>query len=421
MYYIYRALTYTSAPFLQNLLKQRLKNGKELPTRFTEKKSIINITRPDGHLVWIHAASVGEAQSALVVINKILEHNAATNILVTTGTVTSAALMEQKLPVQAIHQFAPLDHPIWVQKFLNHWKPDGILWMESELWPNMLHEIRRRNIKAFLINAHMSEKSYTSWKRIPNLPKHILKTFEKILCQTQEDKRRYDALGARNTIITDNLKYSAAPLAYDQNDLEKISEATQHRPLWLYASTHKGEEKIAIETHQALQGTYPNLLTIIVPRHPERRDEIRKTTQSMKTAFRGETKNLPQQEDQIYVADTLGELGLFYKLCPIAVIGRSFSNDGGGGHNPIEAAQLGCAVLHGPHVQNLQDIYDDMIAQNACIKLEKPEELAAHIKTLLGDDQKSHAWQKAAKEFSQRKTSVINKVMAHIAPSLNEL
>lgn len=419
MYGIYRVLTYVSTPLLNGLLKKRLNKGKEDPQRFQEKKAITQIGRPSVKLIWLHAASVGEAQSALIVIDQILSLYPAYNILVTTGTITSAEMMAKKLPNKAIHQFAPLDHPQWVKRFLNHWSPDFAIWMESELWPNMLHEVKARNIPAVLLNAHMSDKSYGTWKKIPLMPKTLLKTFSQILCQTQKDKERFEGLGAQNVLVTDNLKYSAKPLPFNQEDSEHLENVTKGRKLWLYASTHKGEEEIACKTHQNLKEKHPNLLTIIVPRHPERRDEIAETCKAVTYKFRGKKKQLPEKEDEIYIADTLGELGLFYNLVPIACIGRSFSDDGGGGHNPIEAAQYGCATLHGPNVQNLQDIFDDMQNQNACTKLDNFEQLIEALDTLFSKEDKLLTLQNAAKEFSRKKTSVINTVMAQLKPALD--
>lgn len=422
MFLIYRVLTTVSTPLLISLLNKRLRRGKEHPDRFQEKKAVINIDRPAGKLVWLHAASVGEAQSALIVINNILQIYPDHTILVTTGTVTSAEMMAKKLPPNAIHQFAPLDHPSWVKNFFDHWRPDFVIWMESELWPNMLNEIKERNIRAALLNAHISDKSYETWKKIPFLPKRLLSTFDMILCQTEQDKDRFEHLGGEQISITDNLKYSANPLPYDQNNLIAFQGALASRKLWLYASTHKGEEDLACHAHTELKKKYPDLLTIIIPRHPERRDEIKQICAAypeLKTSFRSENKERPNPSDDIYVADTLGELGLFYKLSPIACIGRSFSDDGGGGHNPIEAAQMDCAVLHGPNVQNLQDIFDDMNAQNACMELQEKEQLVPALDELLSNKEKCHNLQKAAKQFSLNKTSVINTVMAKLKPALD--
>lgn len=419
MYFLYRALTNISAPVLSHILSRRLKSGKELAARYGEKKSIITRPRPDGTLVWLHAASVGEVQSALILIDRILTLYPRFHVLVTTGTVTSAALMEQKLPDRAFHQFYPLDHPAWVRRFLDHWRPDMALWMESELWPNMLHEIQARNIPAFLVNARMSDGSFKSWRYAGSLTRDMLGSFRTVLCQTNQDKVYYDRLGAEDSIVTDNLKYSAAALPCDMSDLKTLQGSIGTRPVWLYASTHSGEEEIASRIHTRLKTDFPDILTIIVPRHPERRDEI--NTGDLRSAYRGIDKTLPRADDDIYVADTLGELGLFYRLCPIAVIGRSFSDDGGGGHNPIEAAQLECVVLCGPHVHNLQDIYDDMLSSGGAVQTRTPDELYQMLHALLSNPKKMRALQNEAKDYSMRKISVIDKVMDILTSTFKSL
>lgn len=422
MYRLYRALTYASKPFLKILLNQRVKKGKEDPARYLEKTAQISRERPSGTIMWLHAASVGEVQSALILVQKLLKKFPDHNILITTGTRTSAQLIEQKITTSRVtHQFAPLDHPDWVCKFLNHWKPDMALWIESELWPNILHEIKKRDIKAVLINARMSESSYNNWKKALPIARVCLDAFNNILCQTEDDQKKYKALGANNTAVTNNLKYSAEPLPVNEQNLADIRDSCANRKIWVYASTHDAEEAIACEVHQKLQSKYPDMLTIIVPRHPERRNEIAKICSKIKTVFRGEEKRLPHKTDQIYVVDTLGELGLVYKLSNIVCIGRTFSNDGGGGHNPIEPAHYGCAVLHGPNVQNLVEVFDQMKSEKACLPVQTTEQLYKKIEGLLANEAECKIMQKNAKAFANKRTSVIETIMAHIEPSLKSL
>ncbi|PCK00231.1 MAG: 3-deoxy-D-manno-octulosonic acid transferase [Zetaproteobacteria bacterium] len=420
MYKTYRMLTLYSGAILSFILDRRCKAGKEIPHRLLEKKGISDLPRPPGLLLWIHAASVGEAQSALILVKRLLALDADMNILVTTGTLTSSQLMDRRLPREAFHQFFPLDHPKWVEKFVNHWQPNAVIWMESELWPNMLNEIRKNNIPAILVNAHMSEKSFSSWKKMTSLAKFSLSTFSKILCQTETDQIYFNQLGAKDTLVTDNLKYSADPLDYIQSDLNELSQAIQNRPLWLYASTHKGEETIACNVHKALKSKFPELLTIIVPRHPERREEIKNLCRNsdLKIKFRGKNKTLPDKNDDIYIVDTLGELGLFYRLSPIACIGRSFSDDGGGGHNPIEAAQLNCAILHGPNVQNLQNIFDDMNMDKAALCISDPTHLCDTLNLLLSNESEIVELQTTALKYSNKKNHIIENIMNEIKPIL---
>lgn len=422
LYQGYRFLTKHSERLFLMLLERRLKKGKELSERIREKEGVSKQDRPYGPLIWIHAASIGEAQSALILIDRLIAQTPDINILVTTGTVTSARVMESKLPENAIHQFYPLDHPEWVESFLENWSPDLILWLESELWPNMLHEIKKRQIPAALVNARISPRSLRFWKFARPLAKNILETFSLTLAQTETDALRLKSLGAKNVTVTDNLKYSARPLPFDQDELQILEQALKSQPLWVFASTHKGEEEMAARIHQILKKHIPRLLTLIVPRHPERRDEIRKALNDsgLKMTFRGTRKNLPQPDDDLYIVDTLGELGLFYSLCPVACIGRSFSDDGGGGHNPLEAAQLGCAVLHGPNVQNLQQIYDEMDESGAALRLPHESALTGTLLDLLKNPEQIQSLQEKGRAYCGQKADVIKKVMAELAPLLEK-
>ncbi len=419
MYRFYRLLTLICGPFIPLFLSHRQKNGKENERSIAEKTSAsFSKKRPTDNvrLLWLHGASIGEAQSSLILITHLLDTFSDLNILVTTGTLTSAKLMEKRLPKRAFHQYCPLDHPKYIKKFMNYWRPDGALWMESELWPNMLHELKQRSIHSILVNAHMSPKSYKYWSYFPSASKEILNTFDKILCQSDADKELFDLLGAKKSVVTDNIKYSASPLTYNKDDLANIRSATAERNICLYASTHEGEEELACRVHKRLKQRIPDILTIIVPRHPERRDSIAKNCSSypLKMSFRGENKNLPNENDDIYVADTLGELGLFYALSPIAYIGRSLSNDGGGGHNPIEATQLGCAVIHGPNVQNLQNIYNQMHESNAALIVDSENSLEDTLFNLLDNNNRCATMQRASSSFAKEKTNVIKNVMKEI-------
>ncbi|GJL84492.1 MAG: 3-deoxy-D-manno-octulosonic acid transferase [Micavibrio sp.] len=415
---MYRTLMAAGEPVLTRILERRRLKGKEDTMRIGERKGQPGRQRPEGQLVWIHAASVGEAQSALIVIDALLSKNESMHALVTTGTVTSAKMMAKNLPERAFHQFYPLDHPDWVDSFLSHWHPDLVLWMESELWPNMLAEIKDRNILAVLVNARLSNKSYRLWKLSGGNARKILETFSLVLAQTEKDARLYQSLKASHVITTDNLKYSAKPLPFDEESLSNLSAMCGRRPLWLYASTHDGEEAMACRIHQVLQNTIPDLLTIIVPRHPERRKDIVATCaeHNLRTCLRGDSHALPGNEDEIYIADTLGELGLFYRLSPIACIGRCFSNDGGGGHNPIEAMQLNCAVLFGPHVQNLQEIYGEIDLEQSALRVGNETEFIETLRYLLENPKALHEIQNRALSFAQDKSNVLDRIMQALKP-----
>lgn len=416
---LYRLLSKRSAPALRCYLNHRIKRGKEDAGRIDERYGIPSAPRPDGKLIWIHAASVGEAQAALILLNQIntrlSDSTRPPHILVTTGTQTSAQLMEQRLPDNATHQYIVLDHPDWVRAFFDHWRPNMAFWMESELWPNILKFIKKRHIPCALINARMSKTSFRNWKKAKGMARNALSAFDTVLCQTETHKEYFEVLGAQNVIVTDNLKYSATALPYGEKALKELEKATKSRSIWLYASSHKGEESLTCDIHKRLKQLHPDILTILVPRHPERRTEIEKDCDGLVTQLRSKKKQI-NKKTEIYIADTLGELGLFYKVSDIAVIGRSFSDDGGGGHNPLEASLLDCAVITGPNHQNQQEIFDDMLAENAAIVVNDKDALYKTIQSLMDNEQQRKELIKAGASFAKKKANVINHVMDELEP-----
>lgn len=406
-------------PVLRSVLRYRAAIGKEEPLRLQERRGVPTLSRPSGPLIWVHVASVGEAQSMLAMVDLILQQQKQSFVLVTSVTRTSAQLLEKRLPERAIHQYIPLDHPDWVRNFLDHWRPDLVLWAESELWPNILTLLQKRRVPTALLNAHMSEKSFANWSKAKRMAEDMLATFMVILAQTEDDARYYSALGGRSVVVTDNIKYSAAPLPCDEDELKLLREITNGRPMWLYASSHAGEETLACRTHLALLQHFPDLLTVIVPRHPARRNEIAKIIgeHGLTYQLRGSDRIPPGHADQVYIADTIGELGLFYRLAPVTCVGRSFSDDGGGGHNPIEPAILDCAVLHGPNVQNLQRIYDDMDKAGAAIGIEKADALPPVLAGLLQAPEALKNLQDAGYHFALRKSRIMETIVQELEPA----
>lgn len=420
---LYKTFMRFGEPALNALLARRIRLGKENASRIGERRGYAGIARPVGPLCWVHAASVGEAQSALILIDRLLERHGNLHILMTTGTLSSANLMAKKLPPRAFHQFCPLDHPEWTARFLDHWKPDFALWIESELWPCMLSGLKEREIPAALVNARLSPASLRRWRLARTSAESILKAFRVILCQTEADAASFRLLGleAKEVYVTDNVKYSAAPLPASAEGLEALKSAIGRRPCWVYASTHKGEEALAARVHKALKSSLPGLLTVIIPRHPERREEIAATLSGsgLNVTFRGENHAPPLPSTDLYIADTFGELGLFYRAAPLACIGRSFSDDGGGGHNPIEAAQLGCAVLHGPNVQNLQEIFDQMDEAGAARRTGDEQALSREIENLFTNPENLLEFQATARNFAEKKERIIDTVLEHLSPLLD--
>jgi 3-deoxy-D-manno-octulosonic-acid transferase len=417
---IYRALTQPLAPIATGYLAQRRRRGKEHPIRFPERRGIASGTRPDGALVWIHAASVGEATAVLGLIEHLLDTRPDLEILITTGTVTSARLLETRLPARARHQFAPADVPRWTARFLDHWRPALALWVESELWPNLVFATRARNIPMVLVNGRLSTRSYGRWRRWPGLIGPLLSAFDLCLAQDQRQAERFRSLGARQVAAFGDLKAGAPALPFDRSELWRLGNEIGSRPLWLAASTHAGEEKIVARAHSDLAANYPGLLTIIVPRHPARGDTIAAmlSRQGLRTARR--TGGEPVAHDtQVYLADTMGELGLFYRLAGIAFVGGSLVAKGG--HNPFEAARLNCAVLHGPDMSNCTAMAAALADAGAAETVSGAAALAHAVSALLADRRLRAERAAAAGRVAAAGLGVLDSVSERLAAWLDPL
>lgn len=350
----YRLISAAAMPVVPLLLSRRAKRGKEDQARISERRGEANLPRPAGGLIWLHAASVGELASVLPLIERINSRGA--NVLVTTGTVTSGGLAEQRLPRGVIHQYVPVDVPYYVRRFLRHWQPDLALFVESDLWPNMMIETSQRGVPMILVNARLSENSFHRWRQLPRTIGNLLRRLDLCLAGTPDDALRLSDLGAPRVVTTGNLKLDVPAPAADSAQLAQLTDAIAGRPVIAAASTHAGEEEIVIAAHRRLSGGFPNLLTLIAPRHPDRGQTIAGIAAaaglSVRLRARGE---LPDASTSIYIADTMGELGLLYRVARLVFIGGSLVTHGG--QNPIEAAKLGAAILHGPHIWNFAEIY----------------------------------------------------------------
>ncbi|WP_334128670.1 3-deoxy-D-manno-octulosonic acid transferase [Sneathiella sp.] len=379
---LYNALLTLGGPLLDQHLKARLKRGKEDPKRFPERMGMASRPRPRGTVIWIHAASVGESVSALPLIEGLLAADDDRHVLLTTGTRTSAEIMAGRLPARAFHQYVPLDRKKAVRLFLDHWTPDLAIWMESELWPNLIHETGARRIPMLLVNARITEKSYRSWRRSFGLAGHLLGNFTRCLAQSERSAHYLRALGAPSVDFFGNLKFAAKPLPADPEKLDALTGAIGDRPRWLAASTHRAEEEIILGADRILREERPDLLTLIVPRHPERGAEVATLAARQGLAVRRRAEGaLPDAACAVYVADTIGELGLFYRATDIAFIGGSLVPKGG--QNPLEAARLDCALLHGPHMSNFAEVMTAFNARSASREVTDAESLAAAVRDYL--------------------------------------
>lgn len=344
------------APGLRLMLRRRVGHGKEIAARLDERQGIDATPRPAGRLLWLHAASVGESQSVLPVVEHLMSASAVT-VLMTTGTVTSARLLAEQMgrfgAGRVLHRFVPLDVPTWAARFLDHWRPEAAAFVESELWPNLLFACRRRHIPLMLVNGRMSARSMRGWSRVPGFARQVMRSFDRVHPQSAADGERLVALGARPKGMgmepAGNLKLAAPPLPVDPAVLAALRRVIGDRPVWLAASTHSGEEDAVVEVHRQLAPAHPGLLTIVAPRHPDR-------GAALAEAYGAPRRSAGAGPDAggVWIADTMGELGLLYRLAPAVFVGRSLAGQEGG-QNPLEPARLGCAIATGPATANFAD------------------------------------------------------------------
>ena len=415
---MYRLLSAAAGPFVPILLARRAKRGKELHQRMPERRGENHIARPDDPLVWLHGASVGELASVLPLIDRICARGI--NMLVTTGTVTSGGLAEQRLPRGAVHQFVPFDIPRFVRRFLDHWRPDLALFVESDLWPNMMIEASARGIPMVLVNARLSKNSFKRWRRLPNSIAALLQRLDLCLAGTSPDAGRLSELGAANVVVTGNLKIDVPPPPADPTALATLQRAIAGRPVIAAASTHAGEEDVVIEAHARLRTRFPDLLTLIAPRHPERGPSVAElaASQGLNAVLRSRGE-LPKRTTQVYVADTVGELGLFYRLTTAVFIGGSLIRHGG--QNPIEAAKLRCAIMHGPHVWNFAEIYSALDSVHGAEQIDDADRLTAHFAAWLNDPNACARVAEAGHRIVETLGGGLDRTLASLDPYLMQL
>lgn len=413
----YRLLGRTAGPLARMLLKRRVRAGKEDPERLDERLGRTALPRPDGPLVWLHAASVGEAQSVLRLIHRLRAEHPGTTILITTGTVTSGQMLMRDLPDGALHQYVPVDLPDATARFIGHWRPDMAIWIESELWPNLVAEMAATGKPMALINGRMSERSWRRWRLAPGAARRMLRPFHIILAQTQEAARRFADLGGENVRCEGNLKYAADPLPADDATLETLRAHLGNRRFWIAASIHPGEDDAALDAHMALTADFPDLLTILAPRHPARAEDMARKAEKLglKTARRS-LDEAPTPETAVYLADTMGELGLLYRLDGPVFVGGSLIPHGG--QNLLEPARFGRGLLSGPHTHNFSDVVADLRSDGALIEVQDSEELAASLRRLLGHEEERRSLGARARTIAARQSAVLDRVLARLEPLL---
>ncbi len=412
---LYRHATALLEPLAPLLVERRLRRGREDPLRREERLGRSTVSRPAGPLLWIHAASVGESLSVLPLAEKLAgAHD--TCVLFTTMTTSAAEALALRQPPGSIHQYIPFDTPGAVGRFFDRWRPNAALWVESELWPNLLMEAQHRHIPTALVNGRLSDRSFARWSRLPAFSRRLLGGFTTVLVPGDRQGRRFTALGAAPVVITGDLKATAGPPRADPEARARFKDAVAGRRVWLAASTHDGDERLACDIHLDLADTVDGLLTVIVPRHPARADDIAEEAAARGlTVARRSHADMPKPATDIFLGDSIGEMGLYLGLGDAVFMGKSMLQHGG--HNPREAAWLGKPTVFGPHMQNFTDIARRLVAAGGALEACDAASLRRHVAGLLGDEQACRAMGERARALVEGDAAgVLDRAFAALQP-----
>ncbi|MCZ2328107.1 lipid IV(A) 3-deoxy-D-manno-octulosonic acid transferase [Bartonella sp. F02] len=416
-FFIYRMISFCLQPLVSFYFLLCSVCRKEERKRQKERLGKSCKLRPQSPLIWFHAASIGETFALFSLINYIL--SLKINVLLTTGTMTSSTLAKQYFGNRLIHQYAPLDLELTMRRFIQHWKPDLVVVCESEIWPFRIQELAKRRIPQIIVNAHMSERSFKAWQKQFTFAKHIFKHIDMVIGQNERDIAHYRALGVKSVALSGNLKADVFPVV-DQALFTRYRNAVKNRPVWAAVSTHEGEEKIAFEVHKILKKYLPNLLTIIVPRHPERSEDILKEYSDGSLHFvRRSSNTIPNANTDILFGDTIGEMGLFLRLAQVAFIGKSLCEYGG--HNPLELAVLGTAILTGPHVSNFQDMFEQFLSRDAARVVTNSQQLADQVYKFLTNEELRQKMVERAYAVANGMTGALERTLKELEPFLQPL
>lgn len=410
---LYRVFSYTASIFVPILLRFRIQRGKEEAARLPERFGKSTLARPVGTLIWFHAASMGESISVFPIIERLVETHPGIHVLLTTVTVTSARTAAARLPKHAFHQYVPVDLPQATKRFIEHWKPDLAIWVESEFWPNQMRAMHRTGKKMLLLNARISGRSFQRWRKVPRTIRALLSCFDAILAKSEEDANRLRMLGALEVEYLGNLKFSSPALEAEESHIAELKRQIGNRPLWLAASTHPGEEEKIAEAHTSLRATFPDLLTIIVPRHSVRGDDIDALLagQGLHISQRSKDEKITPETD-IYLADTMGELGVFYRIAKIVFIGGSLVPHGG--QNPFEPARLHAAVLYGTHMHNFKEFCTELEHIGGASTVSTASELADKVEMFLRNPDKLEAASDAAFSVVSSSQNIEDRIFARL-------
>ena len=413
---LYRLGMRMATPILPLYVRRRLKQNKEHPERYKERYGKTLTPRPSGPLVWLHAASVGESIMLLPLLRKFIAEQPGTQLLLTTGTLTTSQVMKSQLPDGVIHQFSPADCPKFIDRFLNHWKPDLAVLAESEIWPNLILRTRALGIPTALINARMSKTSLNSWAKRKKASAHIFGGFDTIIAADALTAERLSELSGHEVILGGNLKYAAQPLKVSRRQFTLLKNQTEGRTIWAAASTHHGEEGFIAQMHSKLLQQIPDALLLLAPRHPERANVIKAILGNENLSVAQRSLNEPITADtQVYLFDTLGEMGLVYYISPVSVVCGSLTQSSAG-HNPLEATRLGSAVISGSNISSFSDIYDSLIEANAVRVVKDTPEFETALFTLLTDEPARAAQAKSARKLARAQDGVLDTIWKGLSP-----
>jgi len=405
-------------PVVGGYVAWRASKGKEDPKRRSERYGHPSRARPPGPMVWFHAASVGETLAVIPLVQAIVDYGV--NVVLTTGTVTSAAIAEERLGQHVIHQYVPLDLKPAVRRFLDFWRPDLAIIAESEIWPMTILELGARRVPQVLVNGRLSDRSFASWKKRHHIAEALFENLAHVIAQSEVDGERFRALGARPVTVSGNLKVDTPPPPVDEKALATLQRQIGRRKTWAAVSTHDGEEAVAAEVHTMLRGRHPGLLTIIVPRHPNRAEALAETMRGQGlTVARRSLGDKVTAETDILFGDTIGEMGLYLRLTEIAFVGRSLTSEGG--QNPLEPAMLDTAVLAGRNVQNFRDAYQRLIESGGAKFVRDRDMLAGAVNYLLNNEAARHEMMAAGAQTVEEMRGALQRTLKALEPFIQPL
>lgn len=421
--YLYRLLTFLLKPFVRPVLFIRRRKGLETTDkkRKRERFGYASVKRPEGRVFWFNAASVGESNSIIPLVNKILETYKDVSVLVTTTTVTAADNMAKKLDnKRAFHQFLPIDRRAYTDRFFDYWKPSVGFFVDSDFWPNLILSAKSKNIPLIVMNGRISDRSFAKYKKNLSFCNPLMSAFIYGFGKSEEDRKRLEVMGIKTTTCVGNLKYAVVPLSYNKDELAKLRNMIGDRPVFVVSSTHPGEEERLLSAFLTIKKRYPNMLMVIAPRHPARGEEIKSLIEvnRLKVAKRSAGEIIKPNTD-IYIADTMGELGLFYTLSNVVFVGGSFAPIGG--HNPMEPARLHCVVLSGKTVHNFKETYDILINENCVVMVADEVDLASKVKSFFEHPDIMKQYMNKAFDVAERESAVLDRVMDKLQPILDNI